>query len=78
MGLINKKKASEKTMHINHMMKPVCASRGWLFIDNAHIKIEHMENKDIHLNGVGVKIQALNTKRQGLKATIQGRTFFGC
>ena len=50
--------ANEKIMHINHTMTAVCASRGWLFIDNARIKIEHLKNKGIHLNGDGMKILA--------------------
>lgn len=72
-GLINKRdeNAKEKIMHINHAMKAVCACRGWLFIENARIKIEHLKNKGIHLNGDGVKILALNSTRQGLKAKIK-------
>ena len=37
-------------MHISHTMKAVCSSRGWLFIDNARIKVEHLKNNGIHLN----------------------------
>ena len=35
-GLISQRdeNANEKIMHINHTMKAVCISRGWLFIDN--------------------------------------------
>ena len=62
---------NEKIMHINHTMKDVCASRSWLFIDNARIKIEHLKNKGIHLNGDGVKILASNFIRQKLKAKIK-------
>ena len=52
-------------------MKAVCVSRGWLFIDNARIKVEHLKNKGIHLNGDGVKILASNFIRQKLKAKIK-------
>ena len=40
-GLISQRdeNANEKIMHINHSMKAVCVSRGWLFIDNARIKV---------------------------------------
>ena len=48
-------------------MKAVCVSRGWLFIDNARTKVEHLKNKGIHLNGDGVKILASNFIRQKLK-----------
>ena len=60
LGLISQRyeNANEKIMHINHPMTAVCASRGWLFIDNARIKIEHLKNKGIHLNGDGIKILA--------------------
>jgi len=58
-------------MHINHKMKAVCVSRGWLFIDNARIKVEHLKNKGIHLNGDGVKILTSNFIRQALKAKIK-------
>ena len=58
-------------MHINHTMKDVCASRGWLFIDNTRIKVEHLENKGIRLNGDGVKLLASNFIRQALKAKIK-------
>ena len=72
-GLISQRdeNANEKIMHINHSMKAVCASRGWLFIDNARIKVEHLKNKGIHLNGDGVKILASNFIRQALKAKIK-------
>ena len=42
-GLISQRdeNANEKIMHINHTMKAICASRGWFFIDNARIKVEH-------------------------------------
>ena len=65
--------ANEKIMHINHTIKAVCVSRGWLFIDNARIKVEHLKNKNkgIHLNGDGVKILASNFIRQALKAKIK-------
>ena len=61
-GLISQRdeNANEKIMHINHTMKAVCVSRGWLFIDNARVKVEHLKNKGIHLNGDGVKILASN------------------
>ena len=36
--------ANEKIMHINHTTKAVYGSRGWLFIYNAHIKVELLEN----------------------------------
>ena len=39
--------------------------------DAAHIKIEHLKNKGIHLNGDGVKILASNFRRQALKAKIK-------
>ena len=58
-------------MHTNHTIKAVCASRGWLFIDNARIEVEHLENKGIHLNGDGVKILASTFIRQALKAKIK-------
>ena len=58
-------------MHINHAMKDVCAFRGWLFIDNIRIKVEHLKNKGIHLNGDGVKLLASNFIRQALKAKIK-------
>ena len=60
LGLISQRdeNANEKIMHINHPMTAVCASRGWLFIDNARIKTEHLKNKGIHLNGDGMKILA--------------------
>ena len=62
-------------MHINHTMKAVCVStytaRGWLFIDNAPIKVERLKNKGIHLNRDGVKILASNFIRQTLKAKIK-------
>ena len=34
-GLISQRdeNANKKIMHINHTMKAVCLSRGWLFID---------------------------------------------
>ena len=72
-GLIGQRdeNANEKIMHINHTMKAVCVSRGWLFIDNARIKVEHLKNKGIHLNGDGVKILASNFIRQALKAKIK-------
>ena len=72
-GLISQRdeNANEKIMHINHSMKAVCASRGWLFIDNARIKVEHLKNKGIHLNGDGVKILASNFIRQALEAKIK-------
>ena len=72
-GLISQRdeNTNEKIMHINHTMKDVCASRGWLFIDNARIKVEHLKNKGIHLNGDGVKILASNFIRQALKAKIK-------
>ena len=72
-GLISQRdeNTNEKIMHINHTMKDVCASRGWLFIDNARIKVEHLKNKGIHLNGDGVKILASNFMRQTLKAKIK-------
>ena len=72
-GLISQRdeNANEKIMHINHSMKAVCASRGWLFIDNARIKVEHLKNKGIHLNGDGVKILASNFIMQALKAKIK-------
>ena len=72
-GLISQRdeNANEKIMHINHSMKAVCVSRGWLFIDNARIKVEHLKNKGIHLNGDGVKILASNFIRQALKAKIK-------
>ena len=36
LGLISQRdeNANEKIMHINHTMKAVCVSRGWLFIDH--------------------------------------------
>ena len=52
-------------------MKDVCASRSWLFIDNARIKVEHLKNKVIHLNGDGVKLLASSFIRQALKAKIK-------
>ena len=72
-GLISQRdeNANEKIMHINHSMKAVCVSRGWLFIDNARIKVEHLKNKGIHLNGDGVKLLASNFIRQALKAKIK-------
>ena len=72
-GLISQRdeNTNEKIMHINHTMKDVCASRGWLFIDNARIKVEHLKNKGIHLNGDGVKILASNFIRQALEAKIK-------
>ena len=71
-GLISQRdeNANEKIMHVNHTMKDVCASTGWLFIDNACIKVEHLKNKGIHLNGDGVKVLALNIIRRALKAKI--------
>ena len=45
-------------------MTTVCASRGWLFIDNARIKIEHLKNKGIHLNGDGMKSKDQSRKTQ--------------
>ena len=40
-GLISQRdeNANEKIMHINHTMKTVCISRGWLFIDNGCLYI---------------------------------------
>ena len=72
-GLISQKdeNANEKIMLIHHTMKAICASKGWLFIDNARIKVEHLKNKDIHLNGDGVKILASNIIGQALKAKIK-------
>ena len=72
-GLISQRdeNANEKIMHINHTMKAVCVSRGWLFIDNARIKVEDLKNKGIHFNGDGVKILASNFVRQALKAKIK-------
>ena len=72
-GLISQRdeNTNQKIMHINHTMKDVCASRGWLFIDNARIKVEHLKNKGIHLNGDGVKILASNFIRQKLKEKIK-------
>ena len=72
-GLISQRdeNANEKIMHINHTLKAVCVSRGWLFIDNARVKVEHLKNKGIHLNGDGVKILASNFIRQALKAKIR-------
>ena len=72
-GLISQRdeNANEKIIHINHTMKAVCVSRGWLFIDNARVKVEHLKNKGIHLNGDGVKILASNFIRQALKAKIR-------
>ena len=61
----------EAIINFVYSMKTVCASRGWLFIDNARIKVEHLNNKGIHLNGEGVKIVALNFIRQALKAKIK-------
>ena len=55
-------------MHINHTMTAVCASRGCLFIDNARIKIEHLKNKGIHLNGDGMKILASDIESNDIKA----------
>ena len=68
-GLVSQRdeNANEKIMHINHTTKAVCASRGWFFIDNARIKVEHLKIKGIHLNGDGVKILASNIIRQALK-----------
>ena len=51
-------------------MKAVCVSRGWLFSDNAYIKIKHLKNKGIHLNGDGVNILASDVIRQALKAKL--------
>ena len=45
-------------------MKAVCSSRDWLFIYNARIKIEHLKNKGIHLNGDGVKSKDQSRKTQ--------------
>ena len=74
-GLISQRdeNANEKIRHINHTIKAFCVSRGWLFIDNARIKVEHLKNKNkgIHLNGDGVKILASNFIRQALKAKIK-------
>ena len=72
-GLISQRdeNANEKIMHINHTMKAVGASRGWFFIDNARIKVEHLKNKSIHLNGDGVKILASTFIRHALKAKIK-------
>ena len=72
-GLISQRdeNTNEKIMHINHTMKDVCASRGWLLIDNARIKVEHLKNKGIHLNGDGVKLLASNFIRQKLKEKIK-------
>ena len=68
-GLISQRdeNTNEKIMHINHTMKDVCAFRGWLFIDNARIKVEHLKNKGIPLNGDGVKLLASNFIRQAFK-----------
>ena len=54
-------------------MKAVCVStaRGWLFIDNAPIKVKHLKNKSIHLNGDCVEILASNFISQPLKAKIK-------
>ena len=72
-GLISQRdeNTNKKIMHINHTMKDVCASRSWLFIDNARIKVEHLTNKGIHLNGDGVKLLASSFIRQALKAKIK-------
>ena len=81
-GLISQRdeNANEKIIHDYHIiitllhyhtMKAICASKGWLFIDNARIEVEHLKNKDIHLNGDGVKILASNIIRQALKAKIK-------
>ena len=51
-------------------MKAICASRGWFFIDNA-IKVEHLKNRGIHLNGDGVRILASSFIKQALKVKIK-------
>ena len=65
--------ANEKILQINNSIRAVCVSRGWSFIYNVHIKVEHLKNKGIYLNGDGVKILASNIIRQALKAKTKVR-----
>ena len=44
---------------------------GLVFIDNARIKVEHLKNRGIHLNGDGVSILAANFINQALKVKIK-------
>ena len=41
--------------------------KGWLYIDNSHIRVEHLKYNNIHLNKVGVKLLASNYIRQALR-----------
>ena len=72
-GLISQRdeNANEKIMQINHTMKAICASRGWFFIDNARIKVEHLKNRGIHLSGDDVRILAADSIKQALKVKIK-------
>ena len=54
-------------LHINDRLKAICLRKGWSFIDNSYIKIEHLKHNSIHLNKVGVKLLASNIIRQAFR-----------
>ena len=53
----------------NDVIKTTCDDRGWIYIDNSHINIQHLKSSSIHLNKVGVKLLASNFIRQALRST---------
>ena len=58
---------SGKIRSINNILKSTCDDKGWLYIDNSHIRVEHLKYNSIHLNKVGVKLLASNFIRQALR-----------
>ena len=61
----------------NGVIKATCDDRGWVYIDNSHINIQHLKSSSIHLNKVGVKLLASNFIRQTLRSTGRSMGSYG-